>query len=116
MMLDVILGGGAVLFSLTISLLAIRLLHDRPVADRGMVGLAATVAHLLLSLGLPGVFWILRKPVSPLAFISSVLVFYWLSLIILVVAIIRWLRGAAAGAAVHSESGTDSNFRQQKTL
>lgn len=108
-MLDAIIGAGAVLLSMGICLLLIRLQKNRPVEARGMAGLAATGAHLMLSLVFPAIAWVLRKPVYPLAFISSVLVFYWLSLIILVVAIIRWLRGAAA----HLDT-PELNSRQNK--
>ena len=98
-MLDAMLGAGAVLLSLAMSLALLRLQKHRAVDTRGMVGLAITVVHLFGSLALPGVIWVFFKPATQLSFILSVLVFYWLSLIFLVMAIIRWLRAAPDAAA-----------------
>ena len=93
-MTDVMLGAVAVLLSMAACLAGLWLAKDRPVESRGMIGLAATGAHLMLSLAVPALVWIVRKPSAPLAFVISVLFFYWLSLIIMVIVIIRWIRGA----------------------
>lgn len=110
-MLDAMLGAGAVLGSLLISLAILRTQKHRSADTRGIAGLGISVVHLLLSLALPALVWIVFKPVSQLSFILSVLVFYWLSLIVLVMTIIWWLRAAASAAASSGASDIDSKSR-----
>jgi len=91
---DVLSGVAGVLLSLALCLMLIWVQQGRSADSRGFAGLAVSGLHLILSLALPALIWMVRKPVSPLAFVLSVLVFYWVSLIILVLTIIRWIRGA----------------------
>lgn len=106
-MMDAVLGAAAVLVSLMISFSLLRMQKHRSVETRGVAGLAITVVHLFGSLALPALAWIVFKPTSQLSFILSVLVFYWVSLIVLVVTIIRWLRAAAGAAASSGASAGD---------
>lgn len=92
MLLDIASAAAAVLLALALSLLALRVFSSRPIESRGMIGLAISVALLLLALAFPALLWIIRPPGHPLTFVLSVLFFYWFSLIILVLTIIRWLR------------------------
>jgi hypothetical protein len=99
MIADIVLGAVGVLISLGISVGILWSQMWRSVETRGMVGLAVTMVHLVLSLVIPGLIWAAWRPDETLWFFLSVLVFYWVSLIILVMAIIRWLRSAPARPA-----------------
>jgi hypothetical protein len=101
---DIVLGAAGVLLSLGVALAVIWSQGSRAVETRGMVGLAATILHLVLSLAVPLAIWAAWRPEHGAAFMLSVLVFYWLSLIILVVAIIRWLRSAPPRPATAPDS------------
>lgn len=87
----------AVGISLILSLGLIAWQRSRPLESRGMIGLAATGIHLMLSLILAAAIWITVQPDRPAVFAFSVLIGYWLSLIALVVAIIRWIRSSPKG-------------------
>lgn len=116
-MVDVVLGAVAVLVSFAISYGIIALQRHRPAETRGMMGLAATGVHLMLSLALPAGVWMAHKPASPLMFVGSVLVFYWLSLIILTLTIVRWLRAETVQSAKSPAAGSDnSNSRREDRL
>lgn len=92
MIVDIASGGVPVVLALLVCLGLQRLLADRPMESRGVAGLGLSVVLLVLSLCLPALAWLVRPPHHPLAFVASVLVFYWISLMILVLTIIRWLR------------------------
>lgn len=94
-MVEIATAGGAVLFSLVLCLFAMRMLKGRPIETRGMAGLGLTAVHMALSLVLPAICWVAFRPERPLLYTFGVLVFYLISLIILVAAIIRWLRAGS---------------------
>lgn len=91
-MIEIAMAGASVLSSLAVCLLVMRMLWNRPLETRGMAGLGLTVLHMAFSLVIPAAGWIALRPQRPALFALSVLVFYLVSLIILVVAIIRWLQ------------------------
>lgn len=123
-MVEIALAGAPVLVSLAVCLLLIRMLGDRPVETRGMAGLAATVLHMALSLVLPAIVWVAARPDRPVVFALGVLAFYLISLIILVVAIIRWLQASSLRATGGSPGPGESpdgpelerNSRSEKQL
>lgn len=91
-MVEISLGIGVVLLSLALALgLLVYQQHCTP-QTRGMVGLLATVIHMVATLVLAAIAWAWFRPAHVLVMALSLLVGYWVSLIFLVIAIIRWLR------------------------
>lgn len=105
MITDVLLASLSVLLSLVIALCILRSYRGRAQTNGAMVGLALTVLHMILSLVLPAIAWIARAPSRPVVYLLTVLVFYWVSLIILVMIVIRWMRRSLA-----SDSAADGHF------
>jgi len=101
---SILSGIVGVIISLCIALALLRIKWHIPLVKRGAVGLGLTVLHLILSMGLPLVIWGLFRPENTLAFMLSMLAFYLLSLIILVLAIIRWLLTAPLQPTVLTDS------------
>ena len=111
-MQGVLLAGAAVGVSLAICLAVLLLQKDRPVDSRGMVGLGCTVIHLLATLILAGCCWLagwVPGGGSPLPFVIGLLAFYWLSLIILVLLIIRWIKGGPAAVQRKDQENSACN-------
>ena len=99
MIQGVLLYGLVVGVSLGVCLAVLLWQKDRPADGRGLVGLGCTVIHMAGTLILAGSCWWagwLNQGGGPLPFIFGVLAFYWLSLIILVLIIVRWIKGGPA--------------------
>jgi hypothetical protein len=91
-MVEVCLTVGIVTVSMLLSMAVIFAQRQSPQDSRGIVGLLATVVHMLTTLALAAGVWLLIRPPHILTFVISLLICYWVSLIFLVIAIIRYIR------------------------
>lgn len=107
-MMEVLWAAISVGASLALSLLLLHLRSGCRPEKRAMVGLGTTVVHMVVSLVLTGTLLVVLKSPQRLGFVVSVLAFYLFSLIILVVAIVRWMRAASEQSPV-TPSGVSGN-------
>jgi hypothetical protein len=107
-MMEVLWAAIVVGVSLALSRLLLHLQSGCRPERRAMVGLSTTVVHMVVSLVLTGTLLVVFKSDRPLGFVVGVLAFYLFSLIILVVAIVRWMRAASDQSPV-TPSGVSDN-------
>ena len=111
-MKEMLLAAAAVGLSMAVSMWLLRLQQDKPLDRRGVTGLGVTGVHMILSLVLAALVMTSGEVGRLVTFIAGILVFYWISLIILVVAIVRWIRGDAPKNPVPPTiDGGDQNSR-----
>ena len=103
-MLDAFYGFLAVCGSMGLATALMYWQRDKPVDVRGISGLGFTAVHLFGTLILAAVIWSAGLVTRPLPFALSMLCFYWLSLIVLVLSIIHWIRRGFAVATRDAEN------------
>jgi hypothetical protein len=82
-----------------VALMPAAMLRNSDPATVSQAGLAGTVIHMFLTLLLAAIAWISKVLVNKQLFLFMLLAFFWVSLIVLVVAMIRLVRGSAVKRA-----------------